>query len=140
MKKVSDHLNIRTRFIFIVVLSKFSLQNKEKVQCMCHCIYEGYEQHSKVRQMVNFMHRSKGGGGGLQNSNFFKLNYETTKNMPWTPLGKLNRWTPLPPSPMDKFSGSAHEPESFTLSRLYRINVSDCCTAEHDYMLACSFL
>lgn len=62
MKKVSDHLSIRTRFIFIVVISKFSLQNKEKVQCMCHCIYEGYEQHSKVRQMVNFMHRSKGGG------------------------------------------------------------------------------
>lgn len=139
MKKVSDHLNIRTRFIFIVVISKFSLQNKEKVQCMCHCICEGYEQHSKVRQMVNFMHRSKG-GGGLQNSNLFKLNYETTKHMPWTPLGKLNRWTPLPPSPMDKFSGSAHEPESFTLSRLYRINVSDCCTAEHDYTLACSFL
>lgn len=63
MKKVSDHLSIRTRFIFIVVISKFSLQNKEKVQCMCHCICEGYEQHSKVRQMVNFMHRSKGGGG-----------------------------------------------------------------------------
>lgn len=43
MKKVSDHFSIRTRFIFIVVLSKFSLQNKEKVQCMCHCICEGYE-------------------------------------------------------------------------------------------------
>lgn len=64
MKKVSDHLNIRTRFIFIVVLSKFSLQNKEKVQCMCHCICEGYKQYSKVRQMVNFMHGSKGRGGG----------------------------------------------------------------------------
>lgn len=102
-----------------------------------------YKQYSKVRQMVNFMHGCtdlKEGGGGLQNSNLLKLNYETTKHMPWTPLGKLNRWTPLPPSPMDKFSGSAHEPESFTLSRLYRINVSDCCTAEHDYTLACSFL
>lgn len=38
--------------------------------------------------------------------------------MPWTPLGKLNRWTPLPPSPMDKFSGSAHEPDS-TVNHLH---------------------
>lgn len=65
MKKVSDHLNIRTRFIFIVVQSKFSLQNKEKVSAMYVSLYMCvYKQYSKVRQMVNFMHGSKGRGRG----------------------------------------------------------------------------
>lgn len=56
-----------------------------------------YKQYSKVRQMVNFMHGSKGRGGGLQDSNLLKLNYETTKQYALDPSWQTQPLDTPPP-------------------------------------------